>query len=204
MYYLHQDAIAEKGLQMDIDLLVLAGILPAIAYVRICYGIVRGQIRMNIATWMIWAIVNTITTSSIIASGFTYPWMNLAFTVGSFMVLLLSLRGGSWKWGHTETVCALAAVAAMTFWFFMGPTMALLLGVMAMAAGGIPQLIDTYHSPENQAELDWILFEIGSLLSLVGAPLWEPAYVLYPLVGALLNGLMVWFIVRGRWSSKPA
>ena len=180
---------------MHIDFLGLAGVTASIAYLLIFRDVLRGESRMNIATWLVWTVVNTVVTASIIASGFTHPWMNLVFTGGAAIVSVLSLRGGSWKWGGIETICFLIALAAMARWYIGGPMLAIVLSVSAMFVGGIPQLIDTFNDPQSQKFRNWALFLISCVLSLVGAPTWDLAHALYPIMGGVLNGLMCVFIL---------
>jgi hypothetical protein len=188
--------------EMHIDTLVLAGITATLAYVITVDGILRRGVRMNVATWGIWSFVNIITTTSIISSGFTHPWMNLVFTVGAVVTLLLSIWRGTWSWTKRETLCTLIALAAMVSWFFFGATTALVLGVTAMGVGGIPQIIDAYHRPEQQDGWVWFLFVLSNALSLSGAPIWDTAHLLYPFVGVTSNGLLLIFIlVRPRSNS---
>ena len=184
---------------MHIDYLVLAGITATLAYVLTVDGILRRGVRMNIATWGIWSFVNIITTTSIIKSGFTHPWMNLVFTAGAIVTLLLSTWRGTWSWKRRESICTLIALAAMVSWFFFGATTALVLGVTAMGVGGIPQIVDAYHRPEQQDGWVWFLFVLSNALSLFGAPTWDTAHLLYPFVGFMSNGLLLTFIlVRPR------
>ena len=188
--------------EMYIDFLGLAGITAGIAYVLIIRDVLKGTSPMNIATWLIWSIVNTVVTASIIASGFTHPWMNLIFTAGAIVVFLLSLRRGRWKWGKTESVCFLIALSAMGGWYFLGPTPAIVLSVSAMCIGGIPQLRDTFNQPRSQQMRNWMLFLISCIFSLVGAPMWDLAHALYPVAGGVLNGLMCLFIMRKPRSGR--
>ncbi|MEK7602349.1 MAG: hypothetical protein AAB472_02595 [Patescibacteria group bacterium] len=188
---------------MQIDLLMGAGIAAAFAYIVIFTGILRGQTRMNIATWLVWSIVNTVVTAAIIKSGFSHPWMNITFMIGSIVTLLLSLRRGNWSWGKIETICSIIALVAMVCWFYFGPTQALVLGVTAMFVGGVPQLIDTYHRPGDQQSWTWFLFLTSCTLSLMGAPTWDLAHVLYPIFGLVMNGFMFLFILLRPKSAAP-
>lgn len=180
---------------MHIDSLVLAGITATLAYALTVDGILRRGVRMNVATWGIWSVVNIITTTSIIKSGFTHPWMNLVFTAGAIVTLFLSIWRGTWSWTTRETICTLIALAAMVSWPFFGATTALVLGITAMGVGGIPQIIDAYHRPEQQDRLVWFLFVLSNAISLFGAPIWDTAHLLYPFVGVTSNGLLLGFLL---------
>ncbi len=173
--------------------LIAAG-LSVVAYVLIVAAMLRSGESMNIATWVIWAVLDGVAFASAFASGERVPWMIGVFTLGAGIIAILSIKNGKWQWGWLEWVCTTAALLSFGLWS-LGPVWSLVASSLAMFVGGLPQVVDAYKSPWQQSKLNWGLFLASNGISLFGANLSLMGEWFYPTVGVIFNTLILGAIV---------
>ena len=173
---------------------ILAALCAVVAYVLIIRDMLRTEVSMNIATWVIWAILDGIAFYSAWTASDRIPWMIGVFTMGAAIIAFLSLKNGTWRLGKTEWFCIGAVGISFLLWQF-GPTWVLVASTLAMFIGGIPQLMDAYRDSLSQSKLNWGLFLMSNGLSLIGANQAIMGEWFYPLVGVAFNAIMMGILV---------
>jgi hypothetical protein len=172
----------------------VAAALAVVAYTLIIRDIVRSGESMNVATWVIWAVLDGVAFASAYASGDRIPWMIGVFTTGAVVIAILSIKNGKWHWGRLEWVCTAAAILSFGLWSF-GPVWSLVASSLAMFVGGLPQVVDAYMAPHLQSKLNWGLFLASNATSLFGANPILMGEWFYPTLGVVFNTLIMGAIV---------
>jgi hypothetical protein len=173
---------------------LVAAVLAVVAYGLIIRDMIRSGESMNVATWVIWAVLDGVAFASAYASGERVPWMIGVFTSGAIVIAILSIKNGKWQWGWLEWVCTIAAVLSFGLWSF-GPVWSLVASSLAMFVGGLPQVVDAYKAPHLQSKLNWGLFLASNTTSLLGANLLLMGEWFYPMMGVAFNTLIMGAIV---------
>lgn len=169
---------------------LIGGIITLLAHLPLFRDVYKKKITLNLATWLMWALADSLSLITSIYAGAKLPFLVIAFTTASIIIVILLLKNGTWHWGHKETFAALVSVLCIIIWKFSGPLPALVAIVLGKYIAGLPSLIDAYRRPEKSQALPWLLFAVGSAANIFAAGTWTIAYSFYPTIGLFFNGVM--------------
>lgn len=161
-----------------------------LAYIPLLLDIWRGNIRLNIATWLIWSFVDAVLFFALLANH-ADAMLAGAFGIGNIIVVFAILKSGEWHWRTFETLVLTGAIISLGVWYYVSAFAATLAIVVIKYFIAIaPSLHDAYAKPEKKQFLPWLMYSIGGLLSVIGAGSWTLANSFYPTVSCLANGVM--------------
>lgn len=157
---------------MGIDvLLITAGALQIVGYLRYFQSILKHQITPNRWSWLIWAV--TITLETITYNAITediYKSVIFFISAGSCIAVasLLWARARWQKPNATEIFCIIASVVVMFIWFkYDSALWAHILMTMLVPVAFLPTYIDTWKEYSREDVYAWILWTIGDILALI-------------------------------------
>jgi hypothetical protein len=179
---------------------LVAGALALIGNILMTYQVIRYNMPMNIATWGIWAFLNSISLMAVLHTGGPTPWLIVAYLGSSSCITAISLYRGGWSWGWMEALCSAAALSALALWI-LNPLWSLIASTSAMFVGGLPQLRDVWNRPETMPVTGWVIFLAAAIVSLAGAGWSDPAQYFYPFTSLTYTSLMLMAILSGRVSA---
>lgn len=184
---------------------IIAGILALSGYIPYIYSIIAGKTRPNRATWFIWTIIGGLLAFSYLAEGDQNSiWLPIGYFLGPLIVAILSLRYGYAEWTRLDTICIVAAAISIVPWVLSdNAIMTLVINVLIDTTGAIPTLVKTYREPETEDLTAWAIFFAANTIQLFAISMWNLA-ALYPIYLFFLAGTMVLFIIKGKFSKKPA
>jgi hypothetical protein len=174
---------------------LIGGLIVLLAHLPLFKAIFKKEIHLNIATWLAWAVIDSMTLIVSLVAHADFPALVIAFTTCAWVVLILVLRAGKWEWTKLETIVMIIVFISLVIWFLSGPLLALVaLVVGKYGAAGILTARDAYKKPERKQALAWCLFGLGGLLNMIGAVssvgAWRILDNLYPTIGTIFNSLI--------------
>ncbi|MEK7554799.1 MAG: hypothetical protein AAB518_02330 [Patescibacteria group bacterium] len=182
--------------------IVAGSAIGLLAFVPLAKQIIRGEIRQNFATWILWTAMDGTAAVTIIAQkgNFLLP---AGYSLACFVTALLILRSKTFAWTKFETMVTFLVTICLVVWYFSGAWMATIASTAAMLIAGVPQLLETYRKPWDSPFTVYAMFTIAPIFSMLGGRGWTIEERLYP--GALFgySALIVFFTVRKFWRTKP-
>jgi len=171
-------------------LAAIGGVVALVSHAFWIWGIVSNRMHLNLATWLLWALIDITILLSSIAAGASAPFLAVGFAGGAVAVALTLLFKGTWQWGRLESVCAILAIVCLILWFVGGPLIALVsltLGKYIIA--GIPTLRSAYKNPEWIQAYVWWLGSFGAATNIFAAGSWTLEQSFFPTVALLFTAI---------------
>jgi len=165
-------------------------------------GTVRGGIKPNRVSWLMWTIVPMIATSAAIASGVTWAVLPVFMSgFGPFLVLLSSFanKQAYWRLGIFDYVCGACSVLALILWGVTGnPLLAIFFSIAADAAAALPTIVKSYLAPATERAAPFLagIFSAGTSFFAVSS--WRPSEYAFPAYLVLVNVIIISSILAGR------
>ncbi len=146
------------------------------------------------ATWTVWAALGIVTALSYAASGATSTiWVPMVYAGYFTVIALLSIPYGYGGWNRWDLLCIFGALcAALIWWQFNSPQIALYMTILIDTLGLIPTILKSYANPRRENLLAWNLAFVASILNILAVQ-WSSAtfaIVIYPLYMVMGNGLI--------------
>ncbi len=163
----------------------LGNLIGILMYPPLCREILRGNVKQNFATWILWATLDGIVAASIAFQHGSF-WLPVIYTVGSGVTALCIWRccERTWKW--FETTVTLLAVICMIIWVHSGPYVATIASTTAIGIATIPLLVDCYQKPHEVPMSSYVGFFLANAFTVLGGKEWAVRDRFYPSGAALL------------------
>ncbi|UXV61905.1 hypothetical protein [Lactococcus cremoris] len=162
---------------------------------------IRGRVKPNKITWLIWGIAPLISTAASLSTGVS--WASLpVFMAGFGPILVFTVacfnKDAYWKMGKIDYICGFVSILALVAWYMTkNPNVAILLAILSDALAALPTLIKGWNFPETE---NGFLF-LGSLFSASTSftevhqwKLTEVAFTIY----LIILSLTMMFLIEGR------
>lgn len=186
----------------EMNPLALAGALLALAmYLPLCISMLKAGVKQNLATFLLWGILDAIAAGSSFLEGGNYM-LPTFYVLGCISVIACIVRIGNIQWTLVEWLCSALVVICIVVWSFLGNEPAIVVSTIALAIAGLPQLWDTWRRPHEAAPLIYLGFTVANGLTVLAGKDWTIAERFYPSVCTVLTTLFVLFAAR-RWFQKP-
>lgn len=181
----------------------LAGSVIGIAcYLPLCLAILRGKVKQNLATWVLWALLDGIAAASIFYQHGNY-FLVAAYASGSTVTSLSILRSRNFAWTLFHTMVSLLVLACVIVWAISGAYVATIASTTAVIIAGIPLLIDCYKTPAENPFSTYLGFLIANGLGTIGGKEWSVSERLYPAACTVYCLIAVILVARKFWL-RPA
>lgn len=181
---------------------LMSGIAPVIALIVFGIVLLKTGKSQNVATWLMWFILDVAITVNMFSAGNKEAWLPLGFAVGAFFVTAVLISKGNWKWGFVEITCAVASTAAMILWHFSSPNAAVVISCVAMWIASIPIIRDTWKMPDRSLWWFWGTAAVCGLITIVVAKSWSIEERFFPASVCTFNSLMTILVLRPSSKQK--
>lgn len=182
----------------------VAGILSFVAFIPYILSILRKETKPNRTTWWIWTLVGLTLGSSYYFSGANHTiWVPVSYIIGPFITAILSIKYGEGGWTRFDRNCLLGTGLSLVLWLiFKSPLVALLINIFIDFMGALPTIRKSYHRPEEENRVAWVLFLAGNTANLFAIETWSFAIAIYPIYMFLANGLITVLVLRRKKEKK--
>jgi hypothetical protein len=124
-----------------------------------------GTTPMNIATFLLWAVLDSILTASTFLQGGNFL-LPLLFAFGAMAMVHAIRHSGVWEWKWKEWMATIFVAGSILVWCRAGTELAIVVAASGSFAGGLPMLFSNWKNP-REAPLDlYFGFLFGNALSL--------------------------------------
>ena len=185
---------------------LLGGLFTLLAFGTYIWSILKGPTKPKRATWWIWTMNSVLLLTSYRAEGAQETvWLAVAYTLGCITVALFTIKRGAGGWSQLDRFCFGSAIIAAALWVIIGPLATFITTLVIDLCGVMPTIYGSYHDPEDEDKLSWVLWFVGGLVSLMAVEsLFTPTVwslntltlVAYPAQITITAGIIVWFLVR--------
>jgi hypothetical protein len=172
----------------------------AIAIVIYAYIVLTGATGQNLATWISWAMLDTVATFSLYAKHGNWYLVAL-YVCGSSFVSHSIWKSATFKWGTTEKICVVMVIVCIVAWKIAGPDYATVGAVIGVSIATWPQIKDSILNPSLESIKIYGGFTIVNILATVAGKAWTIEERLYPATCTVLCALIV--IACSRIYFKP-
>lgn len=178
-----------------------AATLAILVYFPTTYQVLRGKMKLNLATFLLWGALDAIAAGSIFAKGGNWT-LPAAYVVGVLVVIIAMLKARTFDWGRLETITSVMVGISILVWMFVGPVMATIVSSCSMAIATVPQVWDTWRKPQECTLWMWFVFLVINVMSTMAGKDWSVSERFYPATCTILTGVI--FLLGLRKLSRPA
>lgn len=184
-------------------LISTSSFLGLLSYIIYAQAILKKEARPHRTTRFVIFLTTLIPTLSLFAQGNTVAiWLTGIFTIGSFLILILSLKYGMGGWAKTDIICLIISLIGIVLWkVTSNPVLALYFSILADFTGVIPTLIKTYKYPKTEIARFFLIDVISAFLNFLANNSWSIENIAYPLYIMIIDSLIIFLIKRPIISS---
>lgn len=171
------------------------------AFAYLAVFLMKNAIPLNIATWVLWTVLDVFIAYSMFKTKNPGRWMMVALATGAGLIALISIAQlamgkTQWSWSYKETITLICFVVALVFSrITQSQKAAVNAGTTAMFIAGLPTLVDAWYKPDQQNPWFWGICTLGCFVTFLGSPRGFTAQYL-PIGGMILNGLITALAMR--------
>ena len=175
---------------------ILAGVLSIFDFFIYSISILKNKTRPSRVTWLILTIVGVIIFSSYYALGARETiWVALGYTLGPFIIFLLSIKYGEGGWTRFDRFCLLGALISIVLWWKTGSAfIALIINIIIDFFGILPTIKKSYLNPKSEDSFPWLITFITCIVNIFAIESWRFDIWVYPIYLLLSNGVIAFFL----------
>ena len=180
---------------------MFAGLLSVLAFGPYILGILRRQIQPQRSTWVVWAVLASVSVAAQVASGASHALGFSFVQVGAtVLVAALSLAYGTARRFSALDFGVLAGAGlGLLLWSITDtPSYALALSISLSALAALPTVLRSYADPGSESLACWGLLLTASLLAVLAVGPADAAMLAYPVYLLLLYTVVFGAILLGR------
>jgi hypothetical protein len=186
------------------DLQVIFGTLAS-CFSLVCFfpyilTTLQRKTRPNRASWWIWSTNGTVLCIGNYAAGASNTIGALICAViAQFFIAILSIKYGEGGWNRFDRRCLFGTGISFVLWYiFSSPLIAICLPLSIDILGALPTIKKSYHEPESEDFLTWLLYAIGSLFNILAITTWSFDIAITPLYVLGVNSIIVLLLLRKK------
>lgn len=187
-------------------LIVLAILLRIGAGIQYFVATCKGIVKPNPVTWLFWGIAPLIAALAQFQHGYTPATATtLALSIGPLAIFVAALRarGKHWRIGAFDIACGTFAAFGIILWQVTSdPVVALIFGILADIAGGIPTVRKAYIAPHTERALPYALSALSMVLTVCTVRDWQFINFAFPVYIFCINTLIFTLVLLGKRSFR--
>ncbi|MBI3103695.1 hypothetical protein HYZ05_02020 [Candidatus Daviesbacteria bacterium] len=189
------------------NFVIVGAILNLIGSLNYLIATIKGGVKPDRVTWLLWSIIPFIAFTAQIKQGVGLQSL-MTFMTGftPLMIFLASFlnKKSYWRLGHLDIICGILSVIGILLWYITktGNT-AILFSILADGLAAIPTVVKSYHAPETEDYKVYLLGASSAAITLLTIKVWSFAYFAWPIY-ILIVTLLLTILIRfklGKLSS---
>ncbi len=148
---------------------ILSGVAILLSFVPYIRDIFLNKTKPERISWLIWAILGSISFSSLLAKGASYSLiLPGAQAIGDLFIFILAIKYGLGGFLKRDILALIAAGVGLILWYITDePAVALFVAIFIDATGAVLTAIKTYENPTTETVSSWVLTFLGGLFGVV-------------------------------------
>ncbi|MBK7174271.1 MAG: hypothetical protein IPH84_13785 [Bacteroidales bacterium] len=191
------------------NFVIVGTLLGTIGSVVYLIKTVKGKVRPNRVSFLLWAVVPFIAFFAQIEQGvglealmtFSTGFLPLTVFIASFVN-----KQAEWKLTKFDLICGVLSVVGLVLWMITKVgNIAILSSIVADALAAIPTIVKAYKFPDTEIAWPWIATVFGvifTLLTLSTFTFANSGFIIYILVLNILIYTLVQFRLGEKFQSK--
>ena len=165
----------------------------------------RGSVRPNRVTWLVWALAPLIAFAAELGQGVGLPAV-MTFMVG-FMPLLILVatfvnRSGAWRLGRLDVVCGALSLIGLGLWALTRVgNVAIVLSILADFLAAVPTIVKAFQRPDTEGARIYACAAVSASITLLTIHDWTFSQYAFP-VYILAICIPIFGLVRFRIGSR--
>ncbi len=148
-------------------------------YWPLSYQILKGKATQNLATFILWGLLDVIVGVSLFVQGGNYQ-LPLVYVAGCTLVIASIVKSKNFgRWTSYETFVSIMVVGCCVAWALSGSWYATIFSTAGVVIAGLPQIRDSWRNPETSPVLIYIGYTVANSLSTIGGKSWTVEERLY-------------------------
>jgi hypothetical protein len=187
------------------NFIIVGTLIGAAGSVAYLIGTVKGKVKPNRVTFLLWSIAPFIAFFAQITQGVGLEAL-MTFSTGftPLIVFLASFinKQAEWKLTRFDLICGILSVLGLVLWMITKVgNVAIFFSIVADGLAAVPTIVKAYKYPDTEIAWPWIATVVGVILTLLTLSTFTFAncgFILYILV---VNTL-IYFLVQFRLGEK--
>lgn len=171
---------------------IISGVLFFAGYLPYYLGIVRGNTKPQVVTWLIWSAIDWLTLIGMFVSG-SVNGLIIGATAGATIAMFLAwFYGPKVRFSRFDLVCLVGAASAIVLWrVFDDAVLGIICCQVVNLIGALPTWRSVWRDPSVEEKLPWLMFWTSCVLSVMAIPSWSPAAWLPPVTFLVIQSVVV-------------
>ena len=196
---------------LNSNFIIVGTLLGAAGTVAYLVSTVKGRVRPNRVSFLLWSVVPMIAFFAQIKQGVGLVAL-MTFSTGflPFTVFIASFfnKKSEWKLTMFDLICGVLSVAGLVLWMVTKVgNIAILFCIVADGLAAVPTVMKAYRYPDTEIAWPWIATVAGVVLTLLTISTYTFAnsgFILYILFMNLLIYILVQFRLGERIQAKTS
>lgn len=179
----------------------ISGVVIIVAFIPYIVEIIQRKTIPSKSTWIIWAILDTITLESMWSEN-SHNMQIVGAVIGVWIVVALSCVYGRAGWKRIDKICLACAAIGIALRLSLGGEYAVFASCFAIFIGSYPTFEKTWDAPEEESKLAWILYFVSCLFGLYAVKEWTWIKGTQPITYFVIESVMILLIFRPYFLGK--
>lgn len=178
---------------------ICGGIFAVAGFIPYIRAIVLKETKPAKASWIIWAVLDTITFFGMYAKHSLNGQM-IGIIAGVWIVVVLALKYGESGWTILDKSCLFGAFIGIILWIvFDSPVLGIMMSLSIIFLGSIPTFVSAWKDPSRENKLGWVIYWFSCVFTLAALPAWTVEDAAQPIIFFLIETVMIYILfVRPR------
>lgn len=169
---------------IDERFIVLGVIIGSFGIVSYLVDTIRGKVKPNRVTWLLWALAPLIAFVAEIKQGVgIHSAMTFMVGFGPLLIFFASFvnKKAYWKLTKLDYTCGAFSILGLVLWYITEiENLAILFAIMADGTAAIPTLIKAWKAPETENYVAFLLSMISAGITLLAIKIWNFPHYAFP------------------------
>lgn len=181
---------------------VIAGaILNLIGSLSYLIDTVKGRVKPDRVTWILWSVIPFIAFTAQIKQGVGLQSLMTFMTGFTPLIIFLASflnKKSYWRLGRLDVICGVISIVGILLWYItkVGNT-AILFSILADGLAAIPTVVKAYHAPETEDYKVYFLAATSAAITLLTIKVWSFEYFGWPIYIFVVT-LLIAVLIRFR------
>lgn len=159
---------------------------------------IKGKVKPNKVSWLLWSIAPLIAFAAMIKQGVGITAL-ATFIVG-FVPLIIFIasffnKEAEWKISKLDIICGVLSVLGLLLWLITKVgNVAIFFSIMADGLAAVPTIVKSYHYPETENSTIFLFGVLNSVIALLALSAWNFQSYGFPIYLLIVNIILVGLI----------
>lgn len=170
---------------LNSNFVILAGIINLLGSLSYIIEILKGKVKPNKVTWLLWGIAPLVTFLAEVSQGVGLSsFFTLTVALGPLFIFLVASfdKKAYWKITKFDIFCGLISLLALVAWLFTRVgNLAIIISIIADVFAGAPTIVKIWKTPETEDYKAFLASVVAVVMTLLTIRVWNFASVAFPI-----------------------